>query len=368
MNYKTYKYLIKPTSLQKESIKKTLECCTYVYNKYILENEKGIYDTRKAKDIISEYKKENEFLNLADNSALMNVLFYLQSNCKKAYKQKKHTLTSYATSNLSGRQAVYFVGTEYVNLPKLGLVKAVIHRRLPEDVRIIKAIISIDNIKNYYLCISFSYERKTNNHTIDINKSIGLDYSQQHMFVDNNGNEANVEHYLQKYEHRINKLKYGLTKCRRNSRKYYELKYKIGKVYKRIVNQRKDSIHKLTTKLANKYDIVCVEDLNLNEIAGTYKLAKNTYDNGYGMFLEQLKYKLEDRGKVFIKIDKYYPSSKKCHKCGYINNNLTLSNREWICPKCNTKHNRDINAAINIRNRGLEEFTSIGYLDYAYKK
>ena len=123
-----------------------------------------------------------------------------------------------------------------------------------------------------------------------------------------------------------------------------------------------NEIDKITGTFKNGA-VVCVEDLDMNEIASLYNLAKNTYDNSYGMFLQFLKYKLEEKGKVLIKIDKYYPSSKKCNVCGYINKNLKLSDREWICPNCRTRLNRDINAAINIRNRGIEEFTSIGYLD-----
>ena len=126
-------------------------------------------------------------------------------------------------------------------------------------------------------------------------------------------------------------------------------------------------IHKLSTRLANEYDLICVENINMQEIASHYSMAKYTYDNAYGTFLSYLKYKLEDRGKLLVVIDKYFPSSKMCNKCGYINNNLKLSDREWKCPKCGEVLNRDVNAAINIRNRGIQEFTSIGYLDKAYE-
>jgi len=366
MNYKTYKYLIKPTALQKEAIKTTLECCTYVFNRFIEEKENGVVHSKLAKEILAEYKRDNEFLNLVDSSALMNTLFKLQDLSDKVYKKKNKSVTSYTTSNLSGRQAIYLIGNEYINLPRLGNVKIVLHRSLPIESIINKATVSIDNTNNYFVCLTIQYQRNNNN-TIDINKSIGLDYSSSHLYVDSNGNKVDMEHFTQKHEERLSKLKSALTRCQKNSNNYYEIKNKISRIYKKTVNQRMDFLHKLTTKLANENDLICVEDINMNVIAGRYHLAKNTYDNGYGMFLEMLKYKLEDRGKVLVKIDKYYPSSKKCNCCGYINNNLKLSERVWICPSCGKSHDRDINAALNILNRGKEKFTSIGYLDYAYE-
>jgi len=364
MIYRTYKYLIKPTAAQKEIIKKTLECCTYVFNRYVVDKEAGLNNGTLAKDILARYKKENQFLLFCDGSALMNELFKLQDQFDKVYKKKEHSLTSYTTSNLTGRQAIYLVGEEYINIPKLGNVKIVMHRPLPSNSQIVKVTVSIDNTNSYFVNISVRYEESANG-PIDINNSIGLDYSSTHFYVDSNGKSINMERYTQNQEKRLGKLRSALTRCQRGSKNYYEIKGKISRIIKKTVNQRNDFLHKLSTSLANEYDLICVEDINLNNIARRYSLAKNTYDNSYGKFLEMLKYKLEDRGKVFVKVDRYFPSSRMCNRCGYVNGGLKLSDRTWICPSCNTKHDRDINAAINILNRGKEEFTSIGYLDYA---
>lgn len=367
--YRTNKYLIKPTALQKEAIKNTMKCCTIVYNKFVEDNGFETYKYAKAKDILIKYKEENKYLNTADSSALINVLFVLQDRrlSRSEIKLKNNVVKSYTTSNLSGRAAIYFINKEIINLPHLGNLKIVMHRDMPENSKILKATISINNVNEYYISISYSFDIDNSNKKIDYTNSIGLDYSQQHFYVDSNGNECNMKHYLQLQEKRIAKLKSAVTKCRKNSINYYKLKNKIGKIYKRTTNQRNDFLHKLSTKLANEYDLICVENIDMQEIASHYSMAKNTYDNGYGKFLTYLKYKLEDRGKMLIVIDKYFPSSKMCNKCGYINEDLKLSDREWKCPKCGEVLNRDINAAINIRNRGIQEFTSIGYLDKAYK-
>lgn len=364
-NYRTYKYLIKSTKSQKEQIKKTFECCTYVYNKYIANKQIEMVRNRTAKEILTEYKKENNFLNYVDGSALMNVLFKLQDNRlnKNMIKNKKESIKSYTTTNLSGRQAIYFINDNFINIPKLGMIKIIKHRLIPDDAKIVSATITNDIINNYYACLTIILNNITTNKKIDLEKSIGLDYSSPHFFVDNNGKQVNIPHFLQNEEKKLSTLKNALAKCKKNSKNYYEIKNKIGKIYKKSSNKRLDYLHKLSASIANQYDIVCVEDLDMNEIASSYNLAKNTYDNGYGMFIQFLKYKLEEKGKLLIKIDKYYPSSKMCSNCGYIYDKLTISDREWICPKCHTKHDRDINAAINIRNRGLEEFSSIGYLD-----
>ena len=195
------------------------------------------------------------------------------------------------------------------------------------------------------------------------NNSIGLDYSSTHFYVDSNGERCDMPHFYQMQEERINKLKNVLKKCQRGSNNYYKIKDKIGKIYLKTKNQRNDYLHKLSTKIANQYDIVSIEDINMIEMAQTLKLAKNTYDNAYGKFADLLKYKLENQGKVLIKIDRYYPSSKKCHICGFINTNLQIDNRKWICPQCGSVLDRDVNAAINIKERGIEEYRSLGYRD-----
>lgn len=365
ITYRTNKYLIKPTALQKEMIKKIMECCTLVYNLFIQKNGFETYKYQKAKDILAVFKSEMPVLNEVDTSALINVLFLLQDNRmrSKTIAIKNGSIKSYTTSNLSGRQAIYFVDKEYINIPRLGNVRIIYHREFPESAKILKATISIDATNSYFVSISYGFENNNTFKKIDVNKSIGLDYSQQNLYVDNYGNAIKMPHFYQNQEERISKLKSAASKCQKNSKNYYKLKNKISKIYKKTVNQRNDFLHKLSHELANEYDLVCVENLNMNEMASHYSFAKNTYDNSYGKFIEFLKYKLADRGKMLIVIDKYFPSSKTCHRCGYINNDLTLNDRAWKCSKCGELLNRDINAAINIRNEGIKRFESIGYLD-----
>ena len=140
-------------------------------------------------------------------------------------------------------------------------------------------------------------------------------------------------------------MKYG-------SNNYQKQKLRVARVQEHIANQRKDWVHKLSTQLANEYDYICVEDINMQNMAQSLNLGKSTNDNGFGMFRTILAYKLADRGKKFVKIDKWFPSSKMCRFCGTINHNLTLADKVWTC-ECGKTLNRDENAAINIMNVGL---------------
>lgn len=128
---------------------------------------------------------------------------------------------------------------------------------------------------------------------------------------------------------------------------------KISKIHEKIANCRKDFCHKLSHKLSEEFDYICLEDINLHGLAQTLHLGKSTNDNGFGMFRQFLFYKMFEKGKQLIKIDKWFPSSKTCHHCGSINKNLTLNDRIWICSSCGETIYRDVNAALNIRDVGL---------------
>ena len=130
---------------------------------------------------------------------------------------------------------------------------------------------------------------------------------------------------------------------------------KVARCHEKIANQRQDWLHKLSYYFAETYDYIFVEDIDLRAMAGTLKLGKSTNDNGFGMFREMLSYKMKDRGKIFYKINKWYPSSKTCHYCGYIKEDLTINDRKWICPNCGELIYRDWNSAINILNQGFKE-------------
>lgn len=350
----TFKYYIKPTETQIENFVFTFECVTIVHNQYIDDIENKIELSSNVKQILNVYVDKNLILSTANSSALMNKLFQLQAS--KAMHHIDRTLSSFTISNLSGIYSIYiFDNKEYIHLGRFGNVKIVYHRSIPEQYKILKATVKKDVMGNYYVILMVYCEETKIDIPLDINKSIGLDYSSPYFYVDNTGYKANKPKSFEKVERRIIKKSKKMARCAKGSKNYYKLKKQRAKLYIRSNNQRMDYLHKESTRLVKKYDIICVENLDIEEIAKRYNLAKRTYDNSYGRFIYFLSYKASIQNKELIKIDKKYPSSKRCNVCGYINKELTIDDRMWQCPDCGTTHDRDINAAINIRKKGLEK-------------
>lgn len=226
-----------------------------------------------------------------------------------------------------------------------------------ENSRICKATIKKDILDKYYVIILVSYEWNNPKNKINLEKSIGLDYSSPKLYVDSNGNSPNKSRFYCDIEKRVTKLHKILDSCDRDSNNYKRCKDKIARIYKRCANQRNNFLHRESKRITDKYDVVCIEDIDMVEMSHKLNLAKRTYDNSYGKFITLLKYKLEDQGKALVKVKREYPSSRICHICNYKNDELTINDREWICPNCHNKLDRDINAAINIRKEGLRQLS-----------
>lgn len=164
---------------------------------------------------------------------------------------------------------------------------------------------------------------------------------------------------LQKHSGKLSRMQ-GSKKHEDKSKNYIKQLCKVNKIHRHIANQRLDNLHKLSTGIANRYDVVCVESLNMKSISNRgFGNGKATMDNGYGMFLSMLEYKLSDRNKYLVKVDKWFPSSQICHCCGTSHPEMKdLSNRKMVCD-CGLTINRDQNAAINILNEGLRLLSEV---------
>jgi len=254
--------------------------------------------------------------------------------------------------------SIRFVADD-IQIPKLGRVKVKLHRRLPESFKLTMASVSRKG-KYYYVSLSgeeeyFDYAEYIKE-KLDPNNSIGLDFSLAHLFVDSNGNHLDMPTYYQDSLTKLAKEQRKLSRMKKDSSHYQKQLMRIKNLHEHIANQRKDFLHKVSRKLANTYDYVFVENLDLKEMSERktdLKLGISIFDLGYGTFLNYLKYKLEWLNKKLVKIDKYYPSSQLCSSCGYRKTDLKLDKRSWICPECGARHNRDFNAAINIKKEGI---------------
>lgn len=360
---KAIKYRLYPTAEQEMMFAKTFGCCRKVYNLMLADKISCYQETKSfGKQTPAMYKADYPFLKEVDSLALANVQLNLQSAMKSCFdksrkrqngfpkfKSAKHSRKSYTTNNQKGTVAI--LADKYIRLPKIGLVKAVIHRKPDDDWNLKSATITQDSDGKFYASILFEYDKAVTPAIIS-NNVIGLDYKSDGLYMDSNGYHPSGHKYYrqsqEKLAHAQRKLKHKTV----GSNNYRKQQRRIAKIQKHTSNQRLDFLHKESTKIANSYDLVCVESLDMKAMSNKgFGNGKATLDNGYGMFLNMLEYKLTDRGKYFIKVDKWYPSSQICSCCGR-QKKLTLADRIYKCDCC-LSINRDLNAAINIRNEGL---------------
>ena len=372
MANKAIKYRLYPTTEQSVMFTKTFGCCRKVYNLMLYDKIEGYKLTGKFPTVTpAKYKKDYPYLKEVDSLALANKQMDLQAafrnrfsksrkknNGFPKFKSEKHSRKSYTTNNQKGTVAI--IDDKYIKLPKIGKVKAIIHRQ-PNINWVIKSVtVSQESDGKYYVSVLFEYDNFINTYGADINNAIGLDYASDGLYVDNNGNiGTNHKYYreshkkLAKAQRKLSRMR-GSKKYENKSNNYLKQLYKVNKIHRHIAHQRLDNLHKISTKIANSYDVVCVESLNMKFMSNKgFGNGKATMDNGYGMFLSMLKYKLSDRNKYFVKVDKWFPSSQICHCCGTLHPEMkNLAIRKMIC-NCGIIISRDQNAAINILKEGL---------------
>ena len=179
-------------------------------------------------------------------------------------------------------------------------------------------------------------------------ESVGIDLGVKDFVITSDGEVFENKHFLKKQENRVRRLQRQLSRKVKGSNNRDKARIKLAKAYERLVNQRENYIHSVVNELLKYYDTIYMEDLNVSGMLKNHNLAKAIQEMGFYRFKSVLLDKSTNNGKNVIFVDRFYPSSKTCSSCGYKNKDLKLSDRFWVCPKCNTKHDRDLNAAMNI--------------------
>ena len=303
-----YRFRIYPTEEQKILLSKTFGCCRFLYNQMLNDKIQEYEKTKKMlKNTPAMYKKEYPFLKEVDSLALANVQLHLEKAYKNffrepkigfpRFKSKHHSRNSYTTNVVNGN---ILVESKRIRLPKLTA------------------------------------------------KILGIDYAMQGMAVFSEKIQTEEAGFFRKNEKRLAREQRKLSRCVQGSHNYELQKKKVARCHEKIRNQRRDYLHKLSRKIADSYDAVAVEDIDMKAMGQCLHFGKSVQDNRYGMFREMLDYKLAWKGKKMVKVDRFFPSSKKCCKCGRIKKELKLSERVYRCA-CGNEMDRDRNAAINIR-------------------
>lgn len=368
MIIKSFKYRIYPNKQQKNQIAKTFGCVRFVYNYYLdmrikaYEKDKTTLGCYTCQKDLTQLKKEYVWLKEVDSTALQSSLEYLdkayQNFFKKntkfpKFKNKKTHRYSYKSKYANGN--IQYIG-KHIKLPKLGLVKTK-NKLIPQG-RILSATVSQEPSGKYYVSLNCTDVEVNVLPTVD--KNIGIDLGIKDFAITSDGEKIPNPKYLQQSLQKLAKLQKELSRKTRGSSNWKKARLKMARLHEHITNQRKDYLHQLSTKLVRQSNIICVEDLQVKNMMKNHILARNIADVSWFEFVRQLEYKTNWYGKKLVKVDRWFPSSQICSCCGeQFPVTKDLSVREWICPKCNSKLDRDVNAAINIRNEGLKILTAI---------
>lgn len=333
--------------------------CRFIYNQ-MLSDKIAAYEKDKKMLLTTPamYKGRFPWLKEVDSLALANVQLHLEKAYKNFFKnpksgypkyKSKHTSRKSYTTNLVNENIVINKGK--IKLPKLGTIRMKQHRKIPADYRLKSVTVSQEPSGKYYASILFLYENQAEKH-VGTDKVLGIDFALHGMAVFSDGSKAEYPMFYKTAQKKLAREQRALSRCVRGSSNYRKQKLKVAKCHEKIRNQRKDFQHKLSRGIADTYDAVSVETLDMKEMSRAHHLGKGVMDNGYGMFQQMLEYKLTEKGKKLIYVDRFFPSSKTCSVCGRVKKELLLSERTYRCV-CGNHMDRDVNAAINIREEGI---------------
>ena len=369
--YKAYKLRIYPTDFQRELLEKTFGCTRYIYNNFLAER-KNKYEESKTRISVYEQlkkltdlKRAKEWLREIDSCALQACVYNLDDAFQKFFKgngyprfrakgvhesfRTNNTLNTY--KNKKYESIRIDLKKRIITLPKLKEVKFRGFRTTKEIVGKIKSATISKDANKYF--VSVLVEVPFIKYSLKPTSIVGLDLGIKDFIVTSNGEKLKNEVKIN--EKRLKGLQKWLSRCKAGSKNRYKVKLKIQRLYLKIRNARKHMIYKLANKIIRENDIIAIENLDVKSMYQVHKIAKHLKNIPISEFIRVLKYKSNWLGKKVIEINKYYPSSQSCNRCGFKNEEVKdLSVRKWICPECGLIHDRDINASINIMFEGLK--------------
>jgi putative transposase len=356
--YKAYKYRIYPTGEQETLLAKSFGCARWFWNYALNLCQETYKNTGKGltrgyiQGLLPALKKEYEWLKDPYSQCLQVVALNL-STAYKNFFDKRAMLPKFKSKHgrqsISYPQNVKFDGDK-INLPKIGLVHCQRHRDFDGDIKTVTVSRNPDG--KHFVSVRVD-DGKANPELVPVDKAIGIDVGLTHFAITSNGSKFDNPKFFVKRQRNLKKKQQKLSRKKKGSQNRKKARLAVAKVHSKIARCREDFLHKLSRKIVNENQVIAVENLNIKGMVKNNNLAKAISDVGWGMFCTMLKYKAESEGKQYIEIDRWFPSSKTCHVCLNRVDNLTLDVRAWTCEHCGTHHDRDVNAAINIRNEAL---------------
>lgn len=362
---KAYKFRIYPNNEQKEQINKTFGCCRFVYNN-ILYYKKEMYEKENkslSKLDCNNYcnhvlKSKYVWLREVDKFALTNSIYNMNNAYNKFFKEntgypkfksKHNNYKSYTTNYTNGNIFIDFDNNK-IKLPKLKYVKSKIHRNFFGNIK----SATITQVPSGKFYVSVLVETTDIKKKPILDKNVGIDLGIKDLCITSDGEKFENPKTIKKYEKKLARLGRSLSRKEKGSNNFNKVKKKLAKCHEKITNIRCDYLHKVSHKIISENQVIITEDLQVSNMIKNHKLARCIADASWYKLTRLLMYKSNWYGRTYIKINTFYASSQLCHICGYkYSGTKDLSTRKWICPKCNTKHDRDVNAAKNILQEGL---------------
>ena len=369
---RAYKYRIYPTDEQKVLFAKTFGCCRFVYNWALnlrIEAYKSDKRTVPYKEIqdcmVNELKAEHDWLKEVNSQSLLYSLRNLETAYTNFFRNTKAVgfprfkSRKSRQSFLCPQHCRVDFAKETITIPKAKDIPAVLHRKFRGAVKTVT--VSMTPSGKYYASVLVDTSIQELQAAEPQEKTtVGIDLGVKSLVVCSDGrtfdNPKNLQHSLD----RLSLLQKRLSRKKKGSANRNKARIRVARLQEHIANCRKDNLHKITHALTHDSQVrtLCMEDLNVKGMQRNHHLAQAVGDASFGMFLTMLEYKCRWYGVNLIKIDRFAPSSKTCGQCGYVYKGLKLSERSWICPECGTHHDRDFNAACNIKEFGLKALPS----------
>lgn len=359
----TYRFRLDPNAYAQVFLNKLIGCCRFIYNKLLeISKKEKLYNYYELKKKIVKLKKEYVFLKEANSQSLQHSCL----NLKRAYDNffnKRANFPSFKSKNKKNSISIpqfFKIVDDKLYIPKLKIpIKFILHREIIGTIKSIS--ITKTSSGKYYLNVFV--ERKIKKMSQNKN-AVALDMGLITFAKLSNGDAIKNLRYLKKHEKRLKKTYKQLSKKQKRSKNFNKAKVKLAKLHEKVKNKRDDFLHKESLKIIRDNQTIIMEDLKVKNMIKNKKLSKSLSDASFYEFKRKIKYKALMYGREFIEVETFYPSTKRCSICGYKNQDLEMHIRKWICPKCNTFHDRDYNAAINQLKIGLEQ-SKLTPVDYA---
>jgi len=366
---KTYKFRIYPTAEQEVLLAKHFGCTRFVYNHFLNERKEQYQKDKKSDNYYAQAKSLTEIKKKAETEWLKEVnsqtlqfalrsldtafLNFFRGNAQfPKFKSRKHKNTFTIPQFGS-------ISDGLLHIPKFkDGIKIKLHRKIVGKIG--KMNITKTPTGKYYVSI---FTEQIIDEIPKTGKQVGIDLGIKDFVITSEGTKFKNNRYTKKYAKKLKKAQQHLSRKQKGSNGFEKQKLKVAKIHEKIASCRLDTLHKVSRQLVNQYDLISVEDLNVKGMIKNHKLSKHIADASWGNFLTLLQYKCDWYGKELVKVNRFYPSSKTCSECGWINQDLNLSMRHWTCKSCGVIHDRDENASRNILKEGLKNI-SAGTVDY----